>query len=156
MLTNIVAIVGIAGVIGSVLFAGLQSRAVARQTRIQNAIATAASARVSIQSLDAILQTFITNPDLRDYFYSQRACPPSGPLRAQVLTLAEMFADVLSASLYTTSLIPADNSYDAWLHYAKHLIFQSPALHEMIADNHEWWPRLAAALSGELHPDRTV
>jgi hypothetical protein len=42
MFANIVAVIGVVGIIGSLLFSGMQSLEVARRTRIQNAIAGAA------------------------------------------------------------------------------------------------------------------
>lgn len=144
MVANAVAIVGIVGVIGSLVFAGLQSREVARQTRIQNALAGASGLQVTIDALRAVMQNFVDYPELRAYFFDGTALPAADPVRAQVLTIADMLADVLESGLHATSVLPSNNSHEDWRQYGLHFMTQSPALSHIVTKHPDWWPLLSS------------
>jgi len=160
MFVQIVTLVGTVGVIASLLFAGLQSREIARQTRIQNAIAGAGGKVSTNDLLHSILRIFVDHPELRSYFYDGRSVPTDETTRGRVLTVAEMFADVFDTALLTTSLIDATDSYESWRQGATYFMRQSPALAAIVNDHGEWFPNLTClqhqATGPEISPSHVV
>jgi hypothetical protein len=62
MLTNVATIVGLAGVIVSVIILAWQTRAVAQQTKISNAIASASVISNTTSGLRELLSLFVEDP----------------------------------------------------------------------------------------------
>src|SRR5579859_4701095 len=100
-MTQVLAIIGTLGVIASVVFAGWQSREVAKQTRIQNSLAGTSSMREAVNALHNVLGMMVEHPDLRPFFYEGQPCPAEGPLRGSVLAMAEMLADTAETGMLT-------------------------------------------------------
>ena len=142
MFVQVVTLVGTVGVIASLLFDGLQSREIARQTRIQNAIAGASGKVSTNELLHSILRIFVDHPELRGYFYDGLAVPTDEATSGRVLTVAEMLADVFDTALLTTSLIDATDSYESWRRGASYFMRQSPALAAIVNEHGEWFPNL--------------
>jgi hypothetical protein len=144
MLAETVAIVATAAAVGSFVFAGLQSRELANQTRFSNQLASTNAMRESMMDLHGPLSVLLDQPELRAYSY-EGAEPPSDPLeQARVNTLAEMLADCLDASLQTARELPAFGSANQvdWESYATHLLSNSPALRGLVRKV-DWWPTLS-------------
>lgn len=94
------------------------------------------------------MKILFERPDLKAYFYNGKPCPATDPELAQVLTVAEMFADVLDTALYTTSRIKAAAAYDGWYDYASFLLRKSDALRTTISAYPLWWPNLEVVSRG--------
>jgi hypothetical protein len=143
MLLAVTAAVGAVGVIGSLLFAGWQTRELVRQTRLQNAIADSSGDREMLVMLQSVMLHIVDQPHLRAYLFDRKPLPPEGEARAQALSLAEAMADVLGSALRSSTLV-ATSSHHAWLDYAKHLLRSSPSLVAVIDEHPLWWRKLAA------------
>lgn len=137
---------------GSFLFAGWQSREVARQTRLGNQVAVTAATRETARHLDDTLAMLLQYPELRTFFY-EGSEPPSDPLlRSKADTMAEMLADCLDVSLHTAKNLPLFGSANQndWERYARFMINNSPLLRHVIhLHGVDWWPDFTAALSTE-------
>jgi hypothetical protein len=142
MLSDVTAIAGLIGLIVSLCFVAWQTRAVARQTAISNAIAGVSALNTVLSSLREVYMVFIDHPELRPYFYGGREMPRSRRLRRQVSTIAEMLADVLESGLLQYRLVPASESFEIWENYCRYMLARSPALHALARKYPEWWPEL--------------
>lgn len=146
MLTEITAIGGLIGLIASLVLLAWQTREVAKQTRISNAIAGAAGLGESTNHLREVLVLFVDRPELRSFFYDGKPCPRRGPQRIRVITIADMLADVLEVGLVTTRLIPSTESYEDWLRYSRYMLAHSPVLVDFVREHPDWFPQLALLL----------
>lgn len=142
MLSDVTAIAGLIGLIASLCLVAWQTRAIARQTAISNAIAGVSALNTVLSSLREVYMVFIDHPELRPYFYGGQGMPRSRRLRRQVNTVAEMLADVLESGLLQYRLAPASESSEIWEDYCRHMLAQSPALCELARKYPEWWPEL--------------
>jgi hypothetical protein len=144
VLTSIATIVGLAGLIISVSLLAWQSRAVAQQTRINNAIASTSVLSNTTSSLRELLSLFVEHPELRPYFYESRKVPVRGHNRVRILTVAEMFADVLEEGLSANSIMPTKRVDEEWPLYCTYLLSVSPALNEVLRQYPDWWRSIRA------------
>lgn len=132
----------------STLLLAWQTRAVAEQARVSNAIAGTSVLHNSLEGIRAVFMLFVERPELRAYFYDGKPCPKRGATRARVLTIADMFADALEDGLVGTRLVPSSESTDDWIGYSQHVIRHSPALREILTTFPRWWPNLYNLLQG--------
>jgi hypothetical protein len=146
LITAIAAIIGIAGVIGSLIFSGYQTRQLGRQVRIQNEMARAEIIRHGVDRLGEIYRAFIDYPELREYFYDSAPCPLRGKIRARVLTVAEMFGDTIDSVLETISLVATREELGDWLDYIGHILDRSPTLEWLALEHPKWWPQIVNIL----------
>ena len=144
MITDITAIGGLLGLAVSIALLAWQSRAVAQQAKVSNAIAGTSVLHNTLESIRAIYVIFFDHPELRQYFYDGMPSPRRGERRVRVITLAEMMADALEDGLMGTRLVPASESADDWSDYCCYLLRQSPALREIVLWRPQWWPNLHA------------
>lgn len=145
MITAVSIVAGILGIListVSVLFLARQTRAVARQTEIANAIAGTTVLKGATDGLREVFRTFLDRPNLRAYFYEGRKCPTRGRDRVRVLTLAEALGDVLEVGLLATRLIPSAESTDDFRNYCRDILAGSPTLVDMTRAYPDWWPEL--------------
>jgi hypothetical protein len=145
MLTTVTLLVGLAGLtvsVVSVAFLAWQTRAVAKQTTISNAIAGATALKGAIDSLREVLAIFLDRPELRAYFFDGKPCPRRGRGRARVLTIADALADVLESGHLAHELVPATESYEDWSRYCAAVLRTSPTLADLVRRQPDWWPRL--------------
>ncbi|MFI7578415.1 hypothetical protein [Micromonospora sp. NPDC049497] len=146
MIVLITAIAGVLGVIGSLLFSGWQTRQLIEQSKLQNAVAGTTGVQQPMELLHGVLRMLFEEPSLRPYLYERKACPTAGDKRARVLTVAEMFGDVLEVGLHSTTTIASTDAQEDWLDYARFLLGHSPALVEVVGTHPKWYPALAAML----------
>jgi len=144
MFLTIASVVGIVGVIGSLMFSGLQTRLLARQTAIQNSIARASTVSAQSAMMQTLMMLFASSPELRDYFYGDLPCPKDDPLRGRVVSVSEAMADVLSTALSTSEAIRDASAWTACRDYAKHLLRHSPTLLMVVTEHPLWWPDVTA------------
>ncbi|WP_238011533.1 hypothetical protein KZZ52_33705 [Dactylosporangium sp. AC04546] len=149
-MTQVLAVVGAIGVIASMVFAGWQSREVAKQTKIQNALAGSSSLTETLNALHNILGMMVDRPDLRPFFYDGIACPTDGPLRNSVLTIAEMLADVAETGILVHYQVRTTASIEDWNDYVDFLLRSSPTVTSVIHSHPLWYPRLKERLPSAL------
>jgi hypothetical protein len=144
MLATITAISGLIGLVVTISLLTWQTRAVAKQAEVANAIAGATVLHNSTNNLRGVLQLFVDHPELRAYFYDRKPRPRTRRQRDRVTTVAEMLADTLEDGLVAHRLVPASESEDDWIGYCRHMRANSPALDELVKHHSAWWPQLSA------------
>ncbi len=142
LITDITAVGGLLGLAVSVALLVWQTRAVAEQSRVSNAIAGTSVLHDALESVRPIYMLFFDHPELRQYFYDGALCPRRGKQRVRIITVAEMLADALEDGLVGTRLVPSSESFDDWSDYCQYLLQHSPALSEIVTWRPQWWPNL--------------
>jgi hypothetical protein len=144
------ALVGIAGVIGSLLFSGYQTRNLVHQTKIQNEMARAVNINNGVDRLSAVYRVFIDYPELRRYFYEGAPMPAASRKRARVLTVAEMIADTVdSVILDAATRVATGEHRDDWNDYIRHILAHSPTLVGLASEHPRWWPEIMKIIKEE-------
>jgi hypothetical protein len=151
-ITATAAIVGIAGVIGSLIFSGNQTRQLSRQLRMQNEMARSEIIHHGVDRLSGVYRAFLDYPELRKYFYDGAPCPPRGQIRARVLTVAEMIGDTIDSVLETISLVATREELGDWLDYIGHILDRSPTLERLALEHPKWWPQISSILRERQRP----
>ena len=126
----------------STLLLAWQTRTLAQQAKISNAIAGTSVLHDTLESVREIFMLFVERPELRAYFYENKPCPKRGSTRARLLTIADMLADALEDGLVGTRLVPSSESTDDWKDYSRYMVEHSPVLRELLASFPQWWPNL--------------
>jgi len=142
MLTEIATIGGLAGLITSLILLAWQTRAVARQTEISNAIARASVISNSSSSFRQVILLFVEYPELRQYFYESKHVPARGYKRTRIISVAEILGDTLEDGLVVNRLVPNIRFHDNWSSYCTYMLATSPALNQIMHQHPDWWPRL--------------
>jgi hypothetical protein len=142
MLTEIATISGLAGLIISLSLLAWQTRAVARQTEISNAIARASAISNSSSSFRQVILLFVEYPELRPYFYDSKNLPAHGRKRDRIISAAEILGDILEDGLVVNRLLPNIRFHDSWPAYCSYMLVASPALIEIMHQHPGWWPAL--------------
>lgn len=148
-------IVGLAGVIVSVILLAWQTRAVAQQTKISNAIASASVISNSTTGLREVLLLFIEYPELRPYFYEAKGPPLRGRTHKRLVTVAEILADILEEGLAANNLVRTARLSEEWPNYCSDLLSTSPVLNEVMRQNPKSWELLRALQSKNSRPPTT-
>ncbi|WP_328416343.1 hypothetical protein OG470_26095 [Micromonospora sp. NBC_00389] len=139
---TVLSVVGLVLVAVSLGFSALQTREVARQSRINNGIGSAA-ALVEVNNLiRAWHERLLHDPSARPYFFDGKPATADDVERPKVLTLAELLGDVLECNLQMASLLPAFNFAHSWHHWPAQMLRQSPVLVEVVERYPDWWPTL--------------
>jgi hypothetical protein len=144
---DVAQLIGSIGVIGSLLLMAWQTRQLAHQTAVSNTVGKTAARYNALERLHDIHKLIIEYPELRPYFYGSKPCPVGDPLRARVLTLAEMMADAIDYGLGVARQFPpvlTDSWYLTALAAAK-----QPVMQEIVRANPDYWPDLKARLKNE-------
>ena len=128
MLTEITTIAGLVGLIMSLILLAWQTRAVARQTEISNAIARASVISNSSSSFRQVILLFVEYPELRQYFYESKHLPAHSHKRERILSVAEILGDILEDGLVVNRLVPNIRFHDNWSSYCTYMLIASPAL----------------------------
>jgi hypothetical protein len=134
---------GLVLVTASLVFAGIQTRELARQRRLSNGVART-TAVLEINALTrAWYDPLLERPELRPYFYDRQECPPDNPHRARVVVISELLADVIECNLRMVETMPGDKYYESWHHWPGEMLTMSPILRETVGTYPRWWPALA-------------
>ena len=150
MLTTIATIGGLVGVIVSVTLLAWQTRAVAQQTRISNAIARASIISNESSSLRQVFSLFVEYPELRQYFYGSKLLPVNRHRRERIISVAEILGDILEDGLVVNNILPTVRFAERWPPFCTGFLTTSPALNELLRQHPEWRPLLRS-----LHPRDT-
>ncbi|WP_431969042.1 hypothetical protein [Nocardia sp. bgisy134] len=123
-----------------------QTRAVAGQTEISNATAAVAANNAVLSALREVHLLMLERPGSRRYFYGNKPLPEQREQRDEILTIAELLADVMTSGIHTHNQIPNSNSAEPWDHYCRATLRSSPALRDLVGDHPTWWPHLSPLL----------
>jgi hypothetical protein len=127
----------------SAAFATRQIKYQARQTEQANSLTATSELRGVFDSLHRVHGYLIEYPYLRACFYDgDDGHQLDEDSRIRLMTIAEMFADVLDDGLFTSKLHPATLSYEQWIDYALEILRQSPALRKCVSAHPFWWLEL--------------
>jgi hypothetical protein len=131
-----------------------QTRILAEQTRISNII-TATEVTHRIVSINYRLNEILfEHPRFRSYIYGNRPLPRREPLRSQVLTLAEMYIDMMTVT-FDHAPIFSPSEYDCCCRYYCDLLAGSASLRYWYQESRQWYEPhvrqiLDQMISGEL------
>lgn len=146
-------LVSAVALVASLLFLARQAHEAARQTRLANQIAVSQALASFYGENNKVLAYFLEYPELRRYFYDGAeldgdALAIGSPTRVRVLTLAEIFADLLENFLDATRTVePAAGYRDDLMEYATFLLDKSPILRQTLSEHPTWFPNLAGDLA---------
>jgi hypothetical protein len=141
MIVQWATLIGVIGVVGSLLFTGWQTRMLAGQNKLKSSSALVGADQGPVSLLQTVLVQFVEYPELRPYFYDSKPPPVDEPERSRVKAMADLFADALYVGLHTGLLLPGEGVHQAWCNYASDLLNTSPALRELWTQHPEWWPK---------------
>ncbi|WP_413757200.1 hypothetical protein [Streptomyces sp. MMBL 11-3] len=143
MVTTVTAVGGLVGLVVSLVFLALQTRAVLRQVLSSNNLAGTRVLDPTIAGLREIHFKMLDYPGMRSYFYEGAPVPTDDSDRERVMTFAEMMADVLGGGLQALERIPESDN-DEWVSYCRFVLDQSPAVLSLVEAHPGWWSHLAA------------
>ncbi|MFB7927712.1 hypothetical protein ACFC4C_01250 [Streptomyces sp. NPDC056039] len=144
MITSVTAIGGLLGLIVSLVFLAVQTRAVSKQVAASNNLAGTQSLDHTFAGLREIHFKMLEYPGVRAYFYEGHPLPTQEPDRERVLIIADSLADVLDSGIQVTRRIPQNESEEDWASYCRYLLERSPTLRAVVSEHPKWWPDLAA------------
>lgn len=155
-MTTVTTLLGSIGLAVTVALLWWQTRAVARQTVTLNRQTEIANSAAGVQvhdaavgSLRTVLLQLARRPELRPYFYEMKPCPARNGRRRAVLSLAEVFADVLETGLAAQKWAPETGALINWRTYCQYLLVASPTLRDTVRQWPGWWPGLAQIEGGD-------
>ncbi|MBR8641884.1 hypothetical protein KEF29_27545 [Streptomyces tuirus] len=123
-----------------------QTRAAAEQTMISNAVAAVSANDMVLRSLREVHVLMLERPGSRAYFYGDRPLPEESSRRDEILTIAELLADVLSSGIHVHSCVPGSASAEPWADYCRHVLGSSRVLRDLVRAHPGWWSNLTALL----------
>ncbi|MFD4035320.1 hypothetical protein ACFWVP_33600 [Streptomyces sp. NPDC058637] len=138
------AIGGLLGLVVSLLFLAVQTRAVSRQVRAANNLAGTRALDHSLTSLREVHFKMLEYPGTRAPTSTTANRVRVGVRKERVLMFSELLADVLDTGIQATRRIPENESDEDWLSYCRFLLHRSPALRATVTEHSNWWPDLAA------------
>jgi hypothetical protein len=112
------------------------------QVRSSNKVATASANEAVLGALREVHAPILATPALRAYFYDGKPCPEQETDRSLVITLAELFLDVLASGLHTHRLTSDRLSEEAWTNYCRHALRNSPVMLQLVREHPDWWLNL--------------
>lgn len=142
MVTTVTAVGGLVGLIVSLAFLALQTRAVSQQVLFSNNLAGTRVLDPTIAGLREIHFKMLEYPGMRSYFYEGAPVPTSDPDRERVMTFAEVVADVLGGGLQALERIPESDN-DEWGSYCRFVLDRSPAVLSLVDAHPDWWSHLS-------------
>ncbi|MEU4531871.1 hypothetical protein AB0F49_26930 [Micromonospora ureilytica] len=143
---TVLSVIGLVLVAISLCFSALQTRELAKQSRINNGIGSANALLENNHVAFAWHEQLLADPLLRPYFFDAMPSLPNDANRRKVLTLAELLGDVLECNLWLGKLLPDFTFAHTWYLWPAEMLKQSPVLVEIMERHPGWWPAL-----DELH-----
>jgi hypothetical protein len=140
-LANVSAVVGLCGVVLSVLLLAWQTFQLTQQVKIANAAAIYNTHLGVTAQHHEILTLLLDRPNLRPYFVAGKPCPSEDPNRAEALLIAGMMADVHDLGLQHTRKVPDPLHVNCWPATIRDSL-QQPILNEVLRTPRPWYPEL--------------
>ncbi|OQQ13761.1 hypothetical protein B0675_26285 [Streptomyces sp. M41(2017)] len=126
----------------STLYLARQTKSAAQQThvaveqaRVSNVVAAASANDTVLRSLREVHILMLGRQGAREFFYGGRPLPQSGSERENLLTLAELLADVLSSGVHVHQRVPDSESAGPWADYCRHTVENSPVLRHLLREH---------------------
>lgn len=129
---------------GSMLYLAQQTKAATEQAKISNAVAGVTANDSVLTACREVHLLMLERPGMRQYFYGNEPCLADDQSRDEVVTIAEMLADVMNLGIVTHRNVPDSESVEPWRNYCESTLRSSPVLRELIQDHPQWWPDLPA------------
>ncbi|WP_143175151.1 hypothetical protein [Cryptosporangium aurantiacum] len=143
--------IGAIGIIGSLLFAGWQSRALAKQVAYQGTMDGVATLYSTLEGLHRVQHYLVEDPTLIPHFAPERVHGSPNTLDVadpgKVQMVAAMYADILHVGLHALYAVPGARPVSAWEKYCKDLWDRSPAIRTEV-ETKPWAYPLVASLAG--------
>jgi hypothetical protein len=158
LLSTATSIIGSVGVVASVLLLTWQTRQLTKQTHAASRISALNATHASFSLLQQCEDWFVSDPELRPYFWENADLPTDPRMRARILALATLYADSLSHGLMVSELADGTEKYEGWRSFATFLLRNSPAVRTVIGEHPEWWPVLQSEIrkiTPEIYENRS-
>ena len=153
MIQDATSIISAAAVVVGLAFAGVQLRLLLLQLRDGQEAFRAAELR-AVNSMDTKLQYVFQEPELREYFYSNKTLPTDDTTRNKVLLVSEAYADTLDLGLAATSDVQRADAVESWSDYAQFILQNAPGIRMLVTEHPKWWPELTKKLTSlAIQPD---
>ena len=149
-MSALVSIVGIVGVIISLLFTAWQAGVLARQTKIQNATASASTLQQLFTWLHTVQTLLLSEPKFLPYFRGGEQVPLTSEEEARMKLLAGMYCDVLNIGLHELDVVSSTKSYENWSRYCHEMVEQCPVVAEEAFAKPHGYPRLVGLMSSPV------
>ncbi|MFI9586963.1 hypothetical protein ACIHCQ_35250 [Streptomyces sp. NPDC052236] len=127
-----------------------QTHAATEQTKISNAVAAVSANDMVLRSLREVHILMLERPGIRGYFYADKPLPEQADERDEIITIAELLADVMSSGVHVHEKVPDSASAAPWADYCRHTVENSPVLRDLLQAHPTWWPHLTAVLPASL------
>ena len=104
--------------------------------------------------MDTRLQYLIQEPELREYFYSNKNLPADDTTRNKVLLVSEAYADTLELGLAGIPTFTGPMRLKSWSDYAQFILENAPGIRMLVTEHPKWWPELTKKLASlAIQPD---
>ncbi len=133
----------------SVLYLARQTKAAAEQTRTSNAVAAVSANDMVLRALREVHVLMLERPGSRAYFYGGKPLPEQPGQQDEIITIAEMLADVMSSGVHVHETVPDSTSAEPWADYCRHVLENSHVMSDLVRARPAWWPNLVALLPAE-------
>lgn len=145
---------GFLTIVGSILLLLRQTRELARQTQLIASSSLEGSFDRLRAQMFTIDEIFLSQPDLRPYFYEGRRLEEGDDLlRQRVSAAAETILDVFEVVVLNRKYFTHVWPQETWDRYITHVFAQSPFLCEYLGNTASWFPGELTELMrrGEFH-----
>jgi len=130
-------------VVASVLVFALQTRELARQSRVGNEVAGTQAHRELLRDYKQFADVFIQYPELHAYYYDRTPVTPSATDTVRLTVIAEQQADLLETALLTMiNLASYSWVFSEWDSYITRAVASSSHLRAMVNSDVDDWPTL--------------
>ncbi|MFF0087216.1 hypothetical protein ACFYR1_47365 [Streptomyces canus] len=149
------AVISLGAAAGSMVYLAQQTKAATEQAKIGNAMAGVTANDSVLGALREVHLLMLERPGIRRYFYGDQPCGVQDESRDDVVTIAELLADVMNIGIVTHKQVPDSESAAPWRHYCESTLRSSPVLRELIREHPLWWPDLVPlgdGLNGQQPP----
>ena len=139
--TDVTSLIGILGLILTLLIMVSQTRKLTDQTMTANAIAHLDAHYNALERLHDLNKILLEKPELQPYFLQGAECNPGDPDYDNARLLGEMFADVFDLGLELHRKVYDEVHRSCWDATIVEALKQ-PILCRVIASDAPWWPDL--------------
>lgn len=132
---------------GTVLVLAWQTRHVARASRLASQTAMATVMSDAAANVRVVFESLLAYPELRPYITDGEPLPSDAMERSRAQTMCEMLCDAVEASLEAASQVSGgDETLSGWPDWAAWVLERSPGSAAHVTEHSVWYPRLSAVL----------
>lgn len=136
----------------SIFYLAKQTKAGTEQTKINNAVAAVSANDMVLRSLRDVHLLMLERPGSRAYFYADKPLPEQPENRDEIITIAELLADVMTSGIHVHESVPDSTSAGPWTDYCCQTLENSPVLRDLVRTHPTWWPLLVPLLPANTSP----